>query len=139
MKQIAFLFLLTIAMFSCRKQEQIPADANHEFNIVYGNSKSEQVFSAARSSDGAYVLAGIIKSVNGNQGNSDAWVLKLDSQGKIIWQKTFGGSAFDGANSVAATKDGGYVIGSKAPCQSGQSHRSHRLFGQEFRRDNYPE
>lgn len=110
MKQIVFLFLLTIAMFSCRKQEQIPADANPEFNIVYGNSKSEQVFSAARSSDGAYVLAGSIKSVNGNQGNSDAWVLKLDSRGKIIWQKTFGGSASDGANSVAATKDGGFVI-----------------------------
>lgn len=111
MKRFALLFLLTTALFACRKHdEQILIVPETEFNIVYGSSPSDQVLAAARSLDGTYVLAGNTKSVSGNPGNSDAWVLKLDRQGKIIWQKTFGGSAYDGAYSIASTKDGGYVF-----------------------------
>lgn len=111
MKRFALLFLLTTALFACRKQdEQTLVVPDTEFNFVYGSSTSDQAYAAARSLDGAYVLAGNTKSASGNPGNSDAWVLKLDKQGKIIWQKTFGGSAYDGAYSIASTKDGGYVF-----------------------------
>jgi hypothetical protein len=111
MKGFSFLFLLTTVQFGCHKHdEEIPFVPDTEFNIVYGNSTSDQVYAAARRSDGIYVLAGNTKSVSGNNGNSDAWVLKLDKQGKIIWQKTYGGSANDGAYSVAYTLDSGFII-----------------------------
>jgi hypothetical protein len=111
MKRFAFIFLLLTALFtSCKHDEQIPVVQYPEFNIVNGSSASNQVHAAARSLDEGYVLAGSAKTESVNPGNSDVWVLHLDYQGKIIWQKTFGGSANDGAYSVASTKDGGFVI-----------------------------
>ena len=43
-------------------------------------------------------------------GNSDAWIVKLDEQGELLWDKTFGGKENDGAYSIVESKDGGYVI-----------------------------
>ena len=40
----------------------------------------------------------------------DLWVLKLDTNGDIAWQKTYGGEAFDGATFIQQTSDGGYVV-----------------------------
>ena len=30
-----------------------------------------------------------------NQGQNDAWILKVDAQGELEWQKTIGGSEID--------------------------------------------
>ena len=42
--------------------------------------------------------------------NTDIWVVKLDSDGDISWQKTFGGNLFDRAYSIQQTTDGGYIL-----------------------------
>jgi hypothetical protein len=44
-------------------------------------------------------------------GSLDAWVLKIDPSGAIIWQKSHGSSAGEYAYSIAATSDGGYIVG----------------------------
>ena len=111
MKKLALLFLLAMVFFACHKQdEQVPVIGDTEFNKVYGSSASDQVYAAARGLDGSYLLAGTGKSQIGNPGNLDAWVFLLDRQGNLIWQKTYGGSALDGAYSVASTMDGGFII-----------------------------
>ena len=126
MKGFAFLFLLATALFMCRKKdEQIPVVPDTEFNIVYGSTASDQVYAAARSSDGSYVLAGNTQILSGSPGNTDAWVLLLDRQGNMIWQKTYGGSAYDGAYSVASTKDGGYAIAGYTYSNDGDVAGSH--------------
>ena len=43
-------------------------------------------------------------------GNSDFWILKLDSNGNTNWTKTFGGTSSDQANSIQQTSDGGYIV-----------------------------
>jgi hypothetical protein len=43
-------------------------------------------------------------------GPDDAWVFKLDSAGEIVWQRIYGGSAWDSASSVQQTRDGGYIV-----------------------------
>lgn len=43
-------------------------------------------------------------------GSKDAWVLKLDSNGELIWQKTYGGDDFDGLFSLIECSDGHIVI-----------------------------
>lgn len=64
--------------------------------------------------DGGFILAGISTSSDGdvpaNQGLYDAWVVKLDPLGGIVWQRSYGGSDYDGAHAVVPTGDGGYVV-----------------------------
>ncbi|MBW2171800.1 MAG: DUF2341 domain-containing protein, partial [Deltaproteobacteria bacterium] len=54
-----------------------------------------------------YILAGYTS--NGAGGN-DAWILKLNSDGTIAWQKAYGGTKNDWAISVKQTHDSGYVV-----------------------------
>lgn len=41
----------------------------------------------------------------------DLLAISTDSRGKVLWQKTFGGSASELASTVISTSDGGFVIG----------------------------
>ena len=43
-------------------------------------------------------------------GSTNAWVLKLDSDGTVDWQKTYGGTSYDYAYSIQQTADGGYIV-----------------------------
>jgi hypothetical protein len=81
----------------------------------YGSSATDMGFAITKALDGSgYVLAGNSLGNNGdvsvNKGSSDAWIIKIDLNGSLIWQKTFGGSGSDWAYDVVATADGGYVF-----------------------------
>src|SRR5688500_4711959 len=43
--------------------------------------------------------------------SSDLWVMRLQPDGAIVWQKTFGGSGGETGRAVWPTSDGGFVIG----------------------------
>jgi hypothetical protein len=43
-------------------------------------------------------------------GLADIRVLKLDRDGNIQWQKTYGGRSDDFASSIQQTSDGGYIV-----------------------------
>ena len=62
----------------------------------------------------AYVIAGYSSSSNGdltkNNGDKDFWIFKIDSVGTLIWQKSYGGSDNEEAESVIQTLDGGYLV-----------------------------
>jgi len=61
-----------------------------------------------QTSDGGYVVTGYTESFGA--GNSDVWVLKLDENGTIEWQKTYGGRGYEEAHAMRQTLDGGYVV-----------------------------
>jgi hypothetical protein len=67
-----------------------------------------------RTSDGGLLLVGGTTSkdgqVTGNHGGSDVWVVKLDANNQIQWQRALGGSGSDVGFSGLQTKDGNYVI-----------------------------
>lgn len=47
-------------------------------------------------------------------GAGDYWILKLDANGTIQWQKTIGGSGVDGPYSIIKTIDNGYIVGGRS-------------------------
>ena len=63
--------------------------------------------SIKQTTDGGYIVAG---DTDLWTGSSDAWVLKLDDNGNVQWQKAYGGTMSDSANSIQQTSDGGYIM-----------------------------
>jgi len=55
--------------------------------------------SISKTQNGDFIISGSSRSVNGdltnNNGQNDAWVIKIDSNGELKWQKTIGGSEID--------------------------------------------
>ncbi len=87
---------------------------NIQWQQVYGGSQPDWGRSISETSEGGYLVTGHSKSndgyVTGNHGDYDYWILKLDGLGELIWQKTFGGSAFDNAYRTIETSDGNYLV-----------------------------
>lgn len=82
-----------------------------------GGTSGDEENAVLQTADAGYVVAGYAYSnngdVNGNLGENDAWVVKLNSIGTIEWQTCLGGSESDVGNSIHQTADGGYVVAGK--------------------------
>lgn len=75
---------------------------------TYGGADRDAANSIQQTSDGGYIVAG--ETSSSGAGFKDAWVLKLDSNGTVVWQNTFGGANYDIAYSIQQTTDGGYIV-----------------------------
>ncbi|MEJ5378477.1 MAG: choice-of-anchor D domain-containing protein [bacterium] len=79
-----------------------------QWQKTYGGTSDDYANSIKQTSDGGYIVAGVTRSLGA--GEYDIWVLKLDSDGDIQWQKTYGGADWDLVYEVQQTQDGGYVV-----------------------------
>ena len=90
------------------------ANGDMEWSKTYGGSANDYCYSVCLTNDNGFILAGETWSndfdVTGFKGGSDYWIVKIDSAGNIIWQKTFGGSQFEVAQCVIKTISGDYLI-----------------------------
>ena len=75
---------------------------------TYGGSKSDTASQILPTKDGGFILVGTTSSFGA--GDPDAWVVKIDKDGNIEWQKAFGYSGPDNAVAVQQTSDEGYLI-----------------------------
>ncbi|MFZ2330427.1 MAG: PEGA domain-containing protein, partial [Atribacterota bacterium] len=88
--------------------KEIKRVATYNWEKTYGGSKDDEASSIIQTADGNYVVAGYTESKGA--GRKDAWILKLDSVGNIIWDKTYGGRENDSINSIIQLNDGNYVV-----------------------------
>jgi len=87
---------------------KLDANGNVQWQKTYGGSSDDYAYSIQQTSDGGYIVAGYTESFGA--GYADVWVLKLDANGNVQWQKTYGGSGWDEAYSIQRTLDGGYIV-----------------------------
>ncbi|MBT8184805.1 MAG: hypothetical protein KJN76_08180, partial [Eudoraea sp.] len=81
----------------------------------YGGTGSETGQSVIATSDGGYAVLGYTNSTDGdilgkNLAVNDYWLLKLDADGSMEWNKTYGGSKDDRGLAVIQSSVGGYAI-----------------------------
>lgn len=100
---------------------------------TYGGTKSEYANSIQQTSDGGYIVAGLTYSndgdVSGNHSSFyDYWIVKLNSSGQIIWQKTLGGTSDDTASSIQQTSDDGYIVAGLTASSNGDVTQQHGVF-----------
>ncbi|GAB3314698.1 hypothetical protein GCM10027299_03180 [Larkinella ripae] len=101
---------------------------NRDGEIVWqqslGGSGKETITALAPTADGGFLLAGSTESndgqVSGNHGKADYWIIKIDQTGRLLWQRTLGGSDDDLATALASTPDGGYVVAGNTRSVDGQ-------------------
>jgi len=79
-----------------------------EWNKTYGGMGDDEALSMVRSSDGGYALAGYANS--SGAGDYDFWLVRTDSAGNALWNRTYGGTNTDQAYDLVQTVDGGYAL-----------------------------
>jgi parallel beta-helix repeat protein len=81
-----------------------------EWNKTYGGTSDEAAIALVQTADGGYALAG--STLSYGAGNVDFWLVKTDASGNELWNKTYGGTDYDGAYAYALvqTGDGGYAL-----------------------------
>ncbi|MBI4648957.1 MAG: T9SS type A sorting domain-containing protein [Bacteroidia bacterium] len=94
----------------------IKLDYNGSFiwQKTFGGSSSDTPMQIIQTSDNNFIIVGGTSSSDGDvtysHGDTDFWVIKIDTSGQLIWEKTYGGSQNDFAYSVTETNDSNYVI-----------------------------
>ena len=90
MKKLFFIvFLIAFGM------QFITAQPTIQWQKSLGGSNAESAYDIQQTNDGGYIVAGGSKSndgdVTGNNGSFDYWLVKLDVNGIIEWEKNYGG------------------------------------------------
>lgn len=83
-------------------------DGTRAWQRHYGSREGDEANSVVAVDDG-YVIAGYTK--NTQTYNKDAYLLKIDFHGNIMWEKKYGSERDDVANDIAVADDGLIVTG----------------------------
>ena len=93
---------------------KVDKNGNFEWERSFGGTSIDEAQDITQTQDGGYAITGNTFSqdtqVSENNGESDIWLIKIDENGNLLWQKSFGGTGFDAAHSVRNTAEGGLLL-----------------------------
>jgi hypothetical protein len=100
---------------------KVDNQGNKAWDKTFGGNALDVLNHMVVTPDGGYLLGGFSesdasgdKSENsiggGPRGRKDFWVVKIDNQGKKIWDKTIGGDGDDELSHIIATTDGNWLL-----------------------------
>jgi gliding motility-associated-like protein len=75
---------------------------------TYGGNSVDLFQKHIKTPDNGFLILGSSNSYG--VGSGDAWIVKVDSSGSVLWSKTVGGSAADLAWDAVNTNDNGYLV-----------------------------
>ena len=81
---------------------------NLQWRQSFGGKFDDVFLSLRQTRDDGFILAGWTESLGA--GGRDGWLVRADSQGVMLWQRSFGGSGQDRFESVRLTREGGYIV-----------------------------
>jgi predicted secreted protein len=83
------------------------AAGNMQWNKTYGGTGNDWVVDVIKTSDGGYAMLGAATSFGA--GGQDAWLIKTDSDGTMLWNMTYGGTGLEMGESIVQNSEGGYA------------------------------
>lgn len=102
---------------------KLDALGNKVWQKTYGGSLDDVGYAIIQTTDGGYLVAAQTQSNDGdvslNHGGTDDWIIKLDANGSLLWQKTYGGSSSESVNYILPTPDGNFMISASSGSADG--------------------
>jgi hypothetical protein len=95
---------------------KIGNDGSKKWDKSYGGSGLDDAKTGIQTSDGGYLIAGGSRSpisfekTDSCRGSNDSWLVKIDSLGTLIWDKTFGGDGEETVDEILQSFDGSYYF-----------------------------
>ena len=83
-------------------------DGKKLWERTYGGRYDDEAFAVTRAPDGGYVIAGRTKT---RRNGYDLYLLKINEEGKTVWEQTYGKDEDDTARDIVATDDGYLIVG----------------------------
>ncbi|MEM8750009.1 MAG: protein kinase [Pseudomonadota bacterium] len=91
---------------------KLSADGTPIWEREFGHARQERISALLPLSNGDALLAGVTSSI-GN-GGTDGWLLRINSSGDLLWEKTFGGLWDDSFSAIGKFGDGSVVLAGQA-------------------------
>ncbi|MFN0203555.1 MAG: OmpA family protein [Bacteroidia bacterium] len=111
---------------------EIDENGKMQWQTKYGGEANEMLHAMRLTPDNQVVMIGTTFSKTGNiskqRGLGDIWLLKIDTKGKLIFSKTYGGTKQDGGSDVLCTKDGGYLLVGMTQSKEGDFTENHGYY-----------
>lgn len=108
---------------------KLDASGNITWQHAYGGSNYDGLFAIQQSGDDGYIAAGYSASADGdvtvNHGDLDCWVIKIDNEGNLQWQKSLGGSMQDRAYSILVIPEEGFMMAGTTASSNGDVTLQH--------------
>jgi hypothetical protein len=94
---------------------KLDASLNLQWQKCYGGSNMDYLTDIEELSNGTYLLSGGTSSTDGdityyNGGDRDAWLINIDGNGNLLWDKCYGGDSVDAITELSITVDGAYLM-----------------------------
>ena len=95
-----------VGEFWCHK---IDLDGNILWRKYFGGTNNDRSYDSVETSDGDFLIVGSSESndidISSPKGSYDIWVIKLSSNGDLLWERSYGGSKYEIANSIIQSAD----------------------------------
>ena len=100
-----------------------------EWSKCLGGSNDDLANDVIQTADGGYIVVGDTYSsngmVSGSHGGNDVWVVKLSSDGNVVWSNCYGGTGADFGNNIEIMADGNLLISGYTTSNDGNVSGNH--------------
>src|SRR5690606_6449297 len=104
---------------------------NMQWEKTYGGSQPDMANTVHVDKDGSFLVGGYTRSwsssgdISYNHGSTDAWLIKLDTAGALVWEKTYGGGRQDVIYDMIMNKQGNIVFTCSSNSDNGDVSHNH--------------
>ncbi|MBK7381351.1 MAG: T9SS type A sorting domain-containing protein [Ignavibacteriales bacterium] len=77
---------------------------------IDGNYSEDVAYDVEELTDGGFAVVGYTNATLTPNNGFDIWLIRIDSNGNILWTRTYGGSGDDFGYSMKKTDDGGFIL-----------------------------
>ena len=103
-----------VGEFWCHK---IDLEGNILWRKYFGGTNNDRSYDSIETAEGDFIIVGSSESsdndISSPKGSYDIWVIKVSSKGDFLWERSYGGSKYETANSIIQSSDNKiHILGS---------------------------